>query len=84
MHIDVLGVAAAGWQLDREQHGGLRWARVVGMIGVEGLTRDDALAVHDLVVGDGVDVGVAGDVVLLLIVRLQLVEHLSGGFELVR
>ena len=54
------------------------------MIGVEGLARDDALAVHDLVVGDGVDVGVAGDVVLLLVVRLQLAEHLSGGFELVR
>ena len=36
------------------------------MVGMEGLAGDDALAVEELVVGDVVDVRVAGDVVLLL------------------
>jgi hypothetical protein len=37
-------------------------ARVVGMVGVERLTPDNALAVHDLAVGDVIHAGVAGDV----------------------
>ena len=74
MHVDVLGIAAARGQLDREQRRGLGRARVVGVVGVERLARDDALAVHDLVVGDVVHVGMAGDVALLLVVRLKLAE----------
>ena len=54
--------------------GGLGRARVVGVIGVEGLTRDNALAVHDLIIGDIKHVGVAGDVALLLVVLLKLAK----------
>ena len=44
------------------------------MIGMERLTRDDALAVCDLVIGDIIHLGVAGDVALFLVVRLKLAE----------
>src|SRR5580658_6918863 len=55
---------------------------MVGVVGVERLARNDPLAVHDLVVGDVVDIRVAGDVVFLLVVLLQLAEHLGRGLEL--
>ena len=54
------------------------------MIGVERLARNHALAVHEDVVGDVIDVGMAGDVLLFLVVDLQLAEHLRGGLELDR
>ena len=54
------------------------------MVGVEGLARDDAPAVLDLVVGHVVHTGVAGDVALPLVVELNLAEDLRRGFELVR
>ena len=76
VHADVLRVAATRGQLHGEQRGGLGRRRMVRVVGVEGLARNDALAVHDLVVGDVVDVRVAGDVVFLLVVLLQLAEHL--------
>ena len=49
---------------------------------MERLARDDAFAVHDLVVGDVVDVGVAGDVTLFLVVRLKLAKQLCSRLEL--
>jgi hypothetical protein len=52
------------------------------VVGVERLARDDAFAVHDLVVADVVHVGVAGDVTLFLVVRLKLAEQLRGRLEL--
>ena len=48
---------------------------------MEALARDDALAIHDLVVGDVVDVRMARDMRLLLVVWLQLAEHLGGLLE---
>jgi len=54
------------------------------MVGVERLARDDAPAVLDLVVGHVIDVGVAGDVALPLVMELNLAEELRGGLELVR
>ena len=54
-------------------------ARMVGVVGVEGLARDDAPAVHELVVGNVVHSGMAGDVALLLVVRLQVAEELHGA-----
>jgi hypothetical protein len=83
VHVDVLRVAAARRQLDREQGGRLGRARMVGVVGVERLARDDASPVHELVVGDIGDVRVPRDVVLLLVVRLQIAEQLHGGDELV-
>src|SRR5205807_6488278 len=71
VHVDVLRVAAAGWQFDREQCRGLGRARVVGVVGVECLARDDASTVVELVVGNIVHAGMAGDMALLLIVRLK-------------
>ena len=57
---------------------------MVGVVGVKGLARNHALAVHDDVVGDVIDVGMAGDVLLLLVVDLQLAEHLRRSLELLR
>ena len=54
------------------------------MVGVESLAGNHPLAVHEDVVGDVIDVRMAGDVLLLPIVNLQLAEHLRGAFELVR
>ena len=54
------------------------------MVGVERLAGNDAPAVHELVVGDVGHVRMAGDVVLLLVVRLQFAEQLHGGLELIR
>jgi hypothetical protein len=84
VHIDVLRVAAARRQLDGKQHRRLGRARVIGVVGVECLARDDALAVFDLVVGYVVHAGMARHVPLLLVVRLNLTEELGGGRELVR
>jgi hypothetical protein len=41
---------------------------------MERLTRDNALAVYDLVIRDIIHVGVVGDVALFLVVRLKLTE----------
>jgi hypothetical protein len=57
---------------------------VIGVIGVEGLARDDAPTVHNLIVGDVIDAGIAGDVVLPLVMRLNLAKELHSGLELVR
>src|ERR1700687_5929814 len=57
---------------------------MVGVVGVEGLARDGELAVHDHVVGDVIDVGVAGDVLLFLVMNLQLAEQPRRNLELVR
>ena len=57
---------------------------MIGVVGVECLARDDAPAVHELVVGDVRHVGMAGNVVLLLVVRLQLAEQLHGVLEVFR
>ena len=84
VHIDVLRVAAARWQLDREQHRRLGRARVIGVVGVECLAGDDAPAVLDLVVGYVVHAGMTRHVALLLVVRLNLTEELGRGRELVR
>jgi hypothetical protein len=54
------------------------------VVGVERLTRDNALAVHDLIIGDVKHVGVAGDVALLLVVLVKLAEYLRSGLELLR
>ena len=51
------------------------------MVGVEGLARNHALAVHDDIVGDVIHVGMAGDVLLLPVVNLQLAEHLCGALN---
>src|SRR5262249_42138715 len=56
---------------------------MVGVVGVERLARDDAPAVYDLVVGDIVDAGVARDVSLFFVMRLNLAEELHSGLELV-
>ncbi len=84
VHIDVLGIAATRRQIDREQRRRLGRRRVIGMIGVERFARNHALAVHEDVVGDIIDVGMAGNVLLFPVVNLQLAEHLRGGFELAR
>jgi hypothetical protein len=57
---------------------------VVGVVGVERLARDDAPAVLDLVIGNVVHTGVAGQMALFLVVRLNLAEKLRSGLELVR
>jgi hypothetical protein len=44
--------------------------------------RDDAAVVLDLVAGNVIDPGMAWDVTLLLVVRLNLPEQLHGGLEL--
>src|SRR5262245_9115853 len=62
MHIDVLGIAAARRQFDGEQRRSLGRAWVVGVVGMERLARDDAFAVHDLVVADVVHVGITRNV----------------------
>ena len=54
------------------------------MVGVEGLARDDAPAVFDLVIGHVVDAGVAGDVALPLVVQLNFAEDLRRRLELIR
>ena len=51
---------------------------------MECLARNDAPAVHELVVGYVRHVGVAGNVVLFLVVRLQLAEQLHRVLELFR
>jgi hypothetical protein len=71
-------------QIDRDQRCGLGGPRVVGMIGLERFTRDNGLAVPDLVIGYMVHVGVAGDVMLRLVVPLELAEHLRGDLELIQ
>ena len=45
------------------------------MVGVECLTRNDPLAVHDLIVGDVVNVGMARNVLLLPVVNLQFAKQ---------
>src|SRR5271156_3520917 len=55
---------------------------MVGVVGVDRLTRNDPLAVHDLVVGYVVDIRMAGDVVFLLVVLLQFAKHLGCRLEL--
>src|ERR1700716_3501407 len=62
VHVDVLRVAAAGGQRHREQRRGVGGWGVVGMVGVELFAGDDAPAVLDLIVGDVVNSGMAGDV----------------------
>jgi hypothetical protein len=84
MRVDVLGVAAGRGQIDREQRSRLGRLRVIRMIGVEGLARNDALAVREFFVGDVIDVWVAGDVALFLVMRLKLAEYLRRCLELVR
>ena len=74
VHIDVLGIAATRGQFNCEQRRGLGRARVVGVVGMERLTRNNAFAVYDLVIGNVFHVGVAGDVALSLVVRLKLAE----------
>src|SRR5262245_40836511 len=54
------------------------------MIRVKSLTRDNALSIHDLVVGDVIHVGMSGGVMLLLVVFLQRSEDLRGDLELLR
>ncbi len=54
------------------------------MIGVECLTRNDALAVHDLFVGDVFHLGVARDVALLFVVWEKLAEYSGSRHELLR
>ena len=54
------------------------------MVGVERLAGNDAPAVHELVVGNVGHVGVTGNVVLFLVVRLQLAEQLHRVLELFR
>ena len=51
---------------------------------MERLARDDALAVHDLVIADVIHLGMAFDVALALVVGLQLPEQLRRGHELLR
>jgi hypothetical protein len=74
VHIDVLSVAATRGQFDCEQRRGLGRARVVGVVGMERLTRNNVFAVHDLVIGNVFHVGMAGDVSLLFVVRMKLAE----------
>jgi hypothetical protein len=49
---------------------------------VERLARDNAFAIHDLVVADVVHVGIARNVTLFLVVRLKLAEQLRSRLEL--
>ena len=55
---------------------------MVGVVGVERLPRNNPLAVHDLIVGDVVDVRVTGNVMFLLVVLLQHPKHLGCSLEL--
>jgi hypothetical protein len=64
----TLSVAAARGQFDCEQRRGLGRARVVGVVGMERLTRNNVFAVYDIVIGNVFHVGVAGDVALFLVV----------------
>src|SRR5215813_12663926 len=57
-----------------EQRRGLGRARVVGVVGMERLTRNNVFAVHDLVIGNVFHVGMAGDVPLFFVVRMKLAE----------
>ena len=54
------------------------------MIGVKGLARDIALARYGLLVRHIVDLRIAGNVHLALVVLEQLAEDLRGGDELRR
>jgi hypothetical protein len=84
MHVDVLGIAAACGQFDREERRGLGRARVVGVVGMERLTGDDSLAIHNLLVGDVLDIRVPGDVTLFLVMGMKLAEQPRSSLELVR
>src|SRR5262245_45634509 len=55
---------------------------MVGMVSMECFARDNSLAVRDLLVGNVFQVRVAGDVALLLVVRLKLAEQPRGSLEL--
>src|SRR5579859_2642452 len=84
VHVDVLRVAATAGQRDREQRRGFRWRGMVRVVGVKTLAGNDALAIHDLIVGDVVDVRMAGNMGLPLVVLLELTEHLGGLLEPLR
>jgi hypothetical protein len=74
VHIDVLGIAATRGQFNCEQRRSLGRARVVGVVGMERLTRNNVFAVHDLAIGNVFHVGMAGDVSLFFVVRMKLAE----------
>jgi hypothetical protein len=57
---------------------------MIGIVGVERLTRNNALAVHHLVIRDVEDVRMAGDVALLPLGRVKFAEDLRGNLELLR
>ena len=84
VHVDVLRVAAVARQRHGIEDRRLGRGRVIGMVGVEGLARDVALARHGLLVRDEIHLRKAGDVQLLLVVRLQLPPHLHRGEEILR
>jgi hypothetical protein len=51
------------------------WAVAGGWNGRYGtFTGDDSLAIHDLLIGDVLDVRVSGDVALFVVVRMKLAE----------
>ena len=84
VHVDVLRVAAVARQRHRIEDRRLGRGRVVRMVGVEGLARDHPPRAEKFLVGDVVHLRKAGDVQLLLVVRLELAEHLHRLLEIRR